>query len=988
MTNLKKTIAVVLAFAMIFSMGIMSTFAYSDVEANTTVGEAVGILSNLNILNGFEDGTFKPDDTVTRAQMAAIICRTLGYESQAQSSAGTTIFDDVAADHWAAGYINVAQSLGIINGYGNGNFGPEDQVTYEQAVKMIVCALGYDLVAQAKGGYPTGYLSVASSEGITKSANGKVGDAAKRSTVAVLVYNSLEVRLLDQKSWTTDGSDEYSKSDDTILSKYLEVNKWEGVVTKVPFVDYVASYDADETPKISIEGFYKYYSGDKEYRSDLQKGEDSITDVDCSLVDAGSFLGKKVIAYIGSDEDEETGNQMVYAISEKSNGNKVTSISSTQLVDSDDKEFTTKGQISYRKVGATKVYDLDLAAGVKFFVNYEEETSLKATSSTQDLAAELANGGTIELISNNNDDKIEYVVVNAYETEGTIKAVTEDEGIYTFDKYNGDLDDIDTEADDELVVIYKDGELADVTALAEGDTVSTVEVGKAVRILYASSKSVTGSVDSYDTVDETVTIGGVDYELSPFMTKTVSGLKDEEGTFYLNVNGQIAHNETDSAASGNYGLVLAVDYESGITDGYVVQVAMFDGTVAEYDLASKAKFYAANGSYTGYEDDDKTAAKLASLATGTTVNNVATTYKTNVKTAQNMIFKITIKNDEITKIKTLTGDSINYLDGQNKKYDAESMSYGSAEFDEDTVVFAVEPKYTDVYPSDATNGKAGKPVEIEDDDISVGKVSAFIADEDDALTLIALDEDNGVCGAVLGFDLNASVSEDSDAVIITATKTVTYDDDEAIQITGIQAGKEVTYIIYDEDDTYAGGDPATLAKGDVVLTAVADADGVVSDYKLLYTADKTGALGTVSAEALKGDQKDDIFNAVGNLNKTKTKDSSSKFFIDKDVTNFVVGEDGKKTTDTFALADDGITMKASANYTLVDYTESTKNPTIVGKSASSALSTSSKYNTVVFVRVYDGVLRDVVAYRFNAPEKTNDTTTEDTKTEDTTTDEK
>ena len=238
MTNLKKTIAVVLAFAMIFSMGMISTFAYSDVEASTTVGEAVGILSNLGILTGFEDGTFKPDETVTRAQMAAIVCRTLGYESQAKSSAGTTIFNDVPGDHWAAGYINVAQSLNIINGYGDGNFGPEDKVTYEQAVKMIVCALNYDLVAQAKGGYPTGYLSVASSEGITKYANGKVGDAAKRSTVAVLVYNSLEVRILDQNTWTTDGSDEYAKSDDTILSKYLDVNKWEGVVSDVPFTDY------------------------------------------------------------------------------------------------------------------------------------------------------------------------------------------------------------------------------------------------------------------------------------------------------------------------------------------------------------------------------------------------------------------------------------------------------------------------------------------------------------------------------------------------------------------------------------------------------------------------------------------------------------------------------------------------------------------------------------------------------------------------------
>ncbi|MBQ8764900.1 MAG: S-layer homology domain-containing protein, partial [Clostridia bacterium] len=215
MKNLKKTLAVVLAFAMILSMGF-SAFAYTDVTAGTKVAEAVGILSNLNIFTGFEDGTFKPNDTVTRAQMAAIICRTLGYEDQAVASTGTTNFYDVAASHWASGYINVAESLQIVNGYGNGAFGPEDQVTYEQAIKMIVVALGYELDAQAKGGWSTGYLAVAAREGITKNSNGVVGTPAARGTIAVLVYNSLEVRLMDQWTWTPNGDkDEYGKLDET-----------------------------------------------------------------------------------------------------------------------------------------------------------------------------------------------------------------------------------------------------------------------------------------------------------------------------------------------------------------------------------------------------------------------------------------------------------------------------------------------------------------------------------------------------------------------------------------------------------------------------------------------------------------------------------------------------------------------------------------------------------------------------------------------------
>lgn len=971
MTNLKKTIAVVLAFAMIFSMGMISTFAYSDVEASTTVGEAVGILSNLGILTGFEDGTFKPDETVTRAQMAAIVCRTLGYESQAKSSAGTTIFNDVPGDHWAAGYINVAQSLNIINGYGDGNFGPEDKVTYEQAVKMIVCALNYDLVAQAKGGYPTGYLSVASSEGITKSANGKVGDAAKRSTVAVLVYNSLEVRILDQNTWTTDGSDEYAKSDDTILSKYLDVNKWEGVVSDVPFTDYAKNdYKKNTTPKMSLDSnaFYKVYQDGKE----VKKDDKTYQNVDCSLVDVENLLGKKVIAYIGDSEDDETGNYMVYAISEKSSGNTVTAISGTQLVDSDDKEYNLPEQISYRKTGSTKVYDLDLADEVTVYTNYEKSTVKKGSYSTATLDAALENGGSIELISNDNDDDIDVIIINAYDSEGVIESVSDDEGTLAFTLYKGDLDDIDTEDDDALVKVYVDGELAEAKNLVEGVTASTIEINKNARVIYASTKTVTGSVDSYDTEDKTVTIAGNDYELSPFLTKSVSSLKDEEGTFYLNVDGQIAHNESDSAASGNYGLVLAVDKETGINDGYVMQVVLADGTVAEYDLASKAKFYKADGSQLKDCDDAKTAMEVAKIINSADASKlgsqaVKTTAAKLAAAENNGVFKFTIKDGKINKVKTLQGTAKSYKANNGKKYDAEAMSYGSSEFDKDTVVFSIDADMDDTK-------------ELKDDSISVGEVSAFFADEDQDLTFVALDEDDGIVSAVLGFNLNASVSEDNDAIIITSTKTVTYDDDDAVQITGIKAGKEVTYTIYDKDDDYTdNGDPTELKTGDIILAGTANAENVINDYKTIYSPARVSGKKNLdnALAAVKypnGVAKDDVYYGAGYLDIVKTKDSSTKFYIgDKANT---INKDGKlealtSWTDikgskgTWALGEDGIGIKSSANYTLVDCTDSTKDPSIDKKSSSTVLNTSNKYDTVVFVRVYDDSLREVVAYRFN-----------------------
>jgi len=942
MKNYKKFLAAFLALAISLSMSAISTLSYFDVESGTSVSSAIEVLSNLKIIEGFEDGSFRPEESVTRAQMAAIICRTLNYEEQALSSGGSTPFYDVDANHWAAGYINVSYTLGIINGYGDGRFGPEDKVTYEQAVKMVVCALGYDLVAQNKGGYPSGYLSVASSEGITKNSNGSIGMPAKRSTVAMLVHNSLEVRLFDQSTWTTNGSDEFKKTDDTILSKYRNVNKWEGVVTSVPLVDYADDgYDEDDTPYVTIKGFYERYNS-----GILQKvTENATVTADCSLVDASALLGKKVVAYVGADEDDETGNVMIYAISEKPNSNSAVKISSLQLIDSEDKDFKTSGEIGYRKPGSTKVYDAELKENVVFYVNYSREGSLDENSSTEDISKYVEFGGSIELISNDNNDDIEYVIINAYTDEGVIEEIQYDDGLYMFDTYFGEVEDIDEEKENELVVVFRDGVLTEVDKLKEGDTVSTVSINKDVRILYASSESVTGTIRSWDSYNNEVTIGNVDYKISPFLSKSASSMRDEEGTFFINVDGLIAYNETSSTAKGNYALVLAVAYYGGISQGYDVQAVTGEGNVVQYELSSKVRMYDESGSEI-CAGDTAVANKLAQMADGTTdaKNSIA---RTTVANAGDMVLKITVKNSEITKIRIPEGGIYkSYLSSNTKRYDEESMSYGSVEFDEDTVVFSVDKAYS-----------SSSTTRITDDDVSVGTVRNFFTDEEDGYRFAALDEDNGIYGAVIGFEIRSSVPEHSDAVIISSVKRESYDNDTAYRISGIAGGKDVNFLLYNEDFDYAwGDDPELLSTGDVILTSSRSESSVVEDYKLIYKANRNG-LGTVTTNALAGSVGDEIYNAVGKLDKSKT--TSSKFFINSDVTN--------SGSSIFAEAEDGITMKSSANYTLVDYSESRKNPEISKKNPGTSLfSTGRRYDAFVFVRVYDGVLKEVVVYRFDA----------------------
>jgi len=105
---------------------------FSDVDSGSWYNEAVSTLANMGILNGYGNGLFGPEDTMTRAQFAAICVRIGGL-----TATGSNTFSDVATNHWAYDSICAAAYAGWINGYGNGKFGPDDQITRAQVVTLL-----------------------------------------------------------------------------------------------------------------------------------------------------------------------------------------------------------------------------------------------------------------------------------------------------------------------------------------------------------------------------------------------------------------------------------------------------------------------------------------------------------------------------------------------------------------------------------------------------------------------------------------------------------------------------------------------------------------------------------------------------------------------------------------------------------------------------------------------------------------------------------
>lgn len=210
---MKKVLSLVLVLTLVLGSFSFAFAAPSDV-VGTEYEDAVARLEQLKVLEGYPDGTFKPANTITRAEFAAVVVRVKGLEAAAQAAKGTTVFTDVPATNWASGYVNIASKMNFVKGMGDGTFAPNSPVTYEQAVTMVIRALGYEPAAEARGGYPYGYLIVANENGLLDAVKGVQGLPAPRGLVAQLVDNALEIPQMiqvgygAQTKWVVSGTED------------------------------------------------------------------------------------------------------------------------------------------------------------------------------------------------------------------------------------------------------------------------------------------------------------------------------------------------------------------------------------------------------------------------------------------------------------------------------------------------------------------------------------------------------------------------------------------------------------------------------------------------------------------------------------------------------------------------------------------------------------------------------------------------------------
>ena len=224
---MKKFLSVILALAMVMSLSV-SAFAadFNDVSSSHTNYEAIDTLKTLDIVNGYSATKYGPNDILTRAQLCTMIVRAVYGDDTHYNS--VNVFNDVSVSHWARIYIDTAYNHGVMSGYGNGTFGPEDQLTYTQTARVILNILGY-----GKLDWPLGVNTVAYELGLYDDVAVSDFDAGcTRAHAAQMIYNAFDCKTVKEYAG------QHFPTKDVFLEDILGYEKTIDLTGSAPYVAY------------------------------------------------------------------------------------------------------------------------------------------------------------------------------------------------------------------------------------------------------------------------------------------------------------------------------------------------------------------------------------------------------------------------------------------------------------------------------------------------------------------------------------------------------------------------------------------------------------------------------------------------------------------------------------------------------------------------------------------------------------------------------
>ena len=193
---MKKLLAMVLALVMTLSLAVSANAFKDDKSISDDYAESVAVLNGMGVFKGYEDGSFKPEGNITRAEVSAIVYRVYTQDvkdAKASMYATYNKFSDMAGAGWAQGYIGYCANAELVKGYPDGTFKPSGKVTGYEVLAMILRAVGYDKNGEFSGAdWALHVAQTAQQAGVLKNVKGiDLNAPATRELVAELLFRAI-----------------------------------------------------------------------------------------------------------------------------------------------------------------------------------------------------------------------------------------------------------------------------------------------------------------------------------------------------------------------------------------------------------------------------------------------------------------------------------------------------------------------------------------------------------------------------------------------------------------------------------------------------------------------------------------------------------------------------------------------------------------------------------------------------------------------------
>ncbi|MBP3359856.1 MAG: S-layer homology domain-containing protein [Clostridia bacterium] len=567
---MKKVIYVFLCVAVLSNMLCVNALAENTAVDDKAYSEAAELLSAINVLpegTDCNEGSF-----ITRGEFADMILKFTGIntseitdseivdgkyvgyadrkpeedswiwidESQpSQSSQGFTPYYDVSTEHKYWDSINTASQLGLMSGDTDRRFRPDERITSNEVIKVLVTVVGAGELAN--GNYPSGYFNQAAALGIIDSLKTKdfSGFITYRD-LAVMLFNTLESDVYEYE-WEM-GNRILKRSDRSYMESVLDLYREQGVVTNNRFTG-TDGKGTELEGRIKVNGIY----------------------FDAPGLSADDYLGYDATIYYYSDDFDYD----VVCI-RKTDKNK------ELLIDSEDIEGYTKPNLHYYSGTRSKsVYvgaDTTIVYNGKLLDDYKES----------DLTPE---NGSIRLVDNNSDGRYEYAFIDSVKTIVVSGTDVTNEIIYNKLK-KGDsikldgMDYIITGSDDTETSLegIVENEVLDVRQSINKNGTGFVQID-------VSGSSVKGRVTSISLTTGEISINGTAYDISVYaeLDDIKSG---DEGVFYLDTDNKVVYSRLSVGLAYAYLVNLLEDADNSC---YFAKLYTMGDDVERYEFADRIK---------------------------------------------------------------------------------------------------------------------------------------------------------------------------------------------------------------------------------------------------------------------------------------------------------------------------------------------------------------------------------------------------------------